>query len=264
MKTSPALARERLRARAPSRASSWIAPAPILQALAPARRPGHTRSSRARTRTTGSRCEPGTYDERAAVGGDVLERDPRREQVRRRPCDDEHRIAVQTLRRPVLEIERLERDRGLVEDQLDHAEDLGCEVQVERTLRVAVQVGDAVAVFVGRAVVVAKRGGSSDSRRRDAQGRAGRCFQSSAISSSKRVAELPDRDRARASNSRCRRSREVATPVPARSRPSRGGRRSGRARRADPAIGRNATRRNAARRSDGPRLQPCSGTRRQG
>jgi len=49
---------------------------------------------------------------------------------------------MQRLLRPVLEVERLERDRGLAVDQLHHPEEARVEIDVERPVGVAVHVGD--------------------------------------------------------------------------------------------------------------------------
>src|SRR6476660_4147722 len=87
--------------------------------------------------------------------------------MRGRLGPDEHRVAVQLLRRTELEVQRLKCDRGLVEDELDDAEDLGIQIEIERPRRVAVQVRNAIARLPIGAVEVAKRQRALRTRRRN-------------------------------------------------------------------------------------------------
>ncbi len=79
------------------------------------------------------------------LGRDVLERDPRRTKMARWLRHHEHRIAVQRLLGPELEVQRLERDGLGVEDQTHETEDLLVEVELPRARAMRVQVGNAVA-----------------------------------------------------------------------------------------------------------------------
>ncbi len=82
--------------------------------------------------------------QRPAGRVDVLERDPRRQQMAGRRHLHVHRVAVQLLLAPELEGQRLRGHRLAAENQLEEGEDLAVQVEVEGALRVRVQIGDAV------------------------------------------------------------------------------------------------------------------------
>src|SRR5437868_10218894 len=86
----------------------------------------------------------GDIEQRATVERDVFERNPRRDEVSGRLDTDEHRIPVQSLPRPVFEVERLERDRLCVEDLRDDPEDFGMEIQLPGGSGVGMQVRNAI------------------------------------------------------------------------------------------------------------------------
>ena len=143
--------------------SSGDATRPRTRRTSRATRLARRRSRRERTRTR-EPMGPGDVFERSAVGAHVFERDPGRAQVQRRTRRHEHRIAVRALRRAVFEVQRLKCERGLVEDQVDEAEQLGVQVERPGTVGIPMKIGDAVAALAYRSVVVAERGRASGTR----------------------------------------------------------------------------------------------------